>query len=132
MYGTRRRGGASSALEQPEPQQAPRKASVWEKKFNGHTLGSDLAMLGLHDLPKAVEIVMQQWRAQVKAKFAEPGFDMDLLKQARDRLMLAIDKGAHERINQLNDSSCKICGGSGRIGVGFGRECPTCKGTGNV
>lgn len=119
MYGSHRKQDS-----EPNP------VNVWDKKFAGHTIASDLAALDLAVLPTDAGHVMQQWRAQVKLRFADTGFDMDLLKQARDRLMLAIEKGAHERINQLENSSCKSCGGSGRIGIGFGRECPICNGTG--
>lgn len=125
MYGANRK-----AVDPRKAQESPKSDTIWEKKFAGHTIESDLRLLDLAALPTDAGHVMQQWRAQVKLKFTDAGFDMDLLKQARDRLMLAIEKGAHARINQLEESACKTCGGSGRIGVGFGHECPTCKGTG--
>lgn len=124
MYGTQRRASKDQASRHQREAQVD-----WQQKFAGHRLEDDLVRLGLLTLPTDASHVMQAWRAEVKLE-AGTGTDMDLLKQARDRLMLAVEKGAHERINQLEESSCKACGGSGRIGVGFGRECPTCKGTG--
>lgn len=130
MYGTRRlRLNAEADRNKAEAQREHDKADIWQQKFAGRTLASDLAALGLSELPAADAAIEQAWRLMVKAKFGS-GADMDELKQARDRLLLALSKGAHERLNQINDSTCKACAGSGRIGVGFGQECPTCKGTG--
>jgi DnaJ-class molecular chaperone len=47
---------------------------------------------------------------------------MDELKAARD-LVLA-------RLNQGQEITCKLCGGSGRVQSGFGAACAACNGTG--
>lgn len=125
MFGT-----MFKATRAPQPNDPPGTPSeVWMQKFAGHTIADDLWIIGLHELPTDAGKIMQAWRARVKMEYGSD-VDMDAMKQARDRLMLAVEKGAHERINQLEESACKMCGGSGRIGSGFGHDCPACKGTG--
>lgn len=106
----------------------------WEKKFVGHSLASDLHELGLAALPTTEAEVQDAWRIVVKAKFGSD-YDMDALKQCRDRVLDVLAQGVKPddpRVNLQNDTTCKMCQGTGIIGTSFGRVCPSCKGTGHV
>jgi len=50
------------------------------------------------------------------------------LQAARDVLLKALA----EPLNQVQEIACKMCGGSGRVGTGFGAPCASCRGTGNA
>lgn len=103
----------------------------WGQQFVGHTLEGDLRALGLLALPTSEEELAGAWRELVKAKAGQPGVDMDDLKKTRDRLRETLRRGVTpENVNQLTDSACKLCGGSGRLKTGFGAVCPACNGTG--
>lgn len=71
-------------------------------------------------------------RAAFRAKVKERGVGADItdLKAARDQSLLSneLDKG----VNAEPDKTCKICNGSGRVGLGFGRPCSACQGTGQA
>lgn len=45
------------------------------------------------------------------------------LQAARDVLLSYLNQGA--------ETPCKLCGGSGRVGTGFGAPCAACHGTGH-
>lgn len=91
----------------------------------------DLSALGLAELPETEEELAAAWTATVK-RLHGTGADMDRVKQARNRLRLIVERDTAHRVNPNRDSTCLSCGGSGRIGIGFGRECPSCKGTGQT
>lgn len=52
------------------------------------------------------------------------GYEIGQLQEARDVLV--------NGLNQGQEIACKMCGGSGRVGVGFGTKCTACKGEGIV
>lgn len=102
-----------------------------DRKFIGHSAVADLALLGLKAMPAGPDALADAFRAQVKA-LAGSGADMDDVKQARDRIREAMSRIGDQSVNLPSESTCLSCGGSGRIGVGFGRVCSTCKGTGHT
>lgn len=102
---------------------------IQEARHAGKTaLAADLKALGLMALPDSPEVLMAAWREAVKR--GAP--DMDALKQTRERVRTAMQRINPAPVNQALDSACAMCGGSGRIGDGFGRVCPSCKGTGQA
>lgn len=108
-----------------------RPISAWERKFVGYTLAGDLTELRLKVLPQTRAELMGAWRECVKS--ASPNRDMDALKQARDRVLETIERGVTNddpRVNLPSDTTCKMCKGTGRIATSFGRQCPSCNGTG--
>lgn len=117
-------GRTTRTYQKQEPE------NLWDRKFIGHSIGADLALLGLTAMPAGPDALADAFRAQVKA-LAGSGADMDDVKQARDRIREAMSRIGDQSVNLPSESTCLSCGGSGRIGLQFGRVCPTCKGTGH-
>lgn len=105
--------------------------SAWDQQFVGHTLKDDLAMFGLTEMPGSEDELTAAFRTRVKALSYMPGVDMDDVKKARDRLRQTLEHSP-QAVNHAEKTACKLCGGSGRIGTGFGQSCPSCKGTGQT
>lgn len=92
---------------------------------------------GPHATPEAVKAAFAE---RVKAlhpdtaKLRQPGtgeaaanraaYTISELKSAREVLLYGL-------LNQVQEIACKMCGGSGRVGTGFGAPCASCRGTGH-
>lgn len=50
------------------------------------------------------------------------GVEIAQLQAARDTLLAGLNQG--------QEIPCKMCGGSGRVGTGFGSTCTACRGEG--
>lgn len=57
-----------------------------------------------------------------KDEISSAGAQIGRIKLARDILL--------DGLNQVQETPCKMCGGSGRVGVGFGVPCTACHGKG--
>lgn len=76
--------------------------------------------------PSAAAIRAAFYKA-VRAAHPDTGGDgssIAKLKEARDLLMRTAEPDDY--------FSCKLCGGRGRVGIGFGTPCPVCRGTGEA
>lgn len=121
-------GAGFTGIKQPQQRNDEPQDTIWGK-FEGHTLDHDLVLLGLPPTGTKPQrdAIMDAFRAKAK-ELAGTGADMDALTTAKDRLLVAAERG-YEPVNQLQDSYCKMCKGTGRMVGSFG-ACPSCKGTG--
>lgn len=83
------------------------------------------ALLGV-DISASNDEIRAAFRTRVKERGV--GADITDLKDARDKSLLPDE--LDRDVNATPDKTCKLCGGTGRLGIGFGRTCNACQGTG--
>lgn len=101
---------------------------AWGDKARGYDRSTAAALLGVA-ANASPDDVRAAYRVAVKASHPdtapvsaiEPSIDE--LRRARDLLLEPAPD-----VNEGDESICKSCGGTGRIGVGFGTPCPVCRG----
>lgn len=82
------------------------------------------------------EQVKAAYKAAVKASATAegPGAGVNKLQDAKAfllELLPMLDK-VDAAVNDKTEKVCKMCNGSGRVGLGFGRPCSACQGTGQA